>query len=38
MAADAAIVFHSDPDSVWQRLIRRTETQIAGLIYTRPLR
>jgi putative transcriptional regulator len=38
MPADAANVFHSDPDSVWQRLIRRTETQIAGLIYTRPLR
>ena len=29
MPADAANVFHSDPDSVWQRLIRRTETQIA---------
>ncbi len=38
MPADAANVFHSDPDSVWQRLIRRTETQIAGIIYTRPLR
>jgi putative transcriptional regulator len=38
MPADAANVFHSDPDSVWERLIRRTETQIAGLIYTRPLR
>jgi putative transcriptional regulator len=31
MAADAATVFHSDPDSVWPRLIRRTETQIAGI-------
>jgi len=29
MSADAAIVFHSDPDSVWPRLIRRTEQQIA---------
>jgi len=27
--ADAAEVFHSDPDSVWPRLIRRTETRIA---------
>jgi len=30
MPADAAEVFHSDPDSVWPRLIRRTETQIAA--------
>ena len=30
MSADAAVVFHSDPDSVWPRLIRRTEQQIAG--------
>jgi putative AlgH/UPF0301 family transcriptional regulator len=29
MPADAATVFHSDPDSVWPRLIRRTETQVA---------
>lgn len=29
MPADAATVFHADPDSVWPRLIRRTETQIA---------
>jgi putative transcriptional regulator len=29
LPAEAPIVFHSDPDSVWQRLIRRTETQIA---------
>jgi putative transcriptional regulator len=37
--ADAATVFHSDPDSVWPRLIRRTEAQIAGrFIYTPPLR
>jgi putative transcriptional regulator len=26
---DSAEVFHSDPESVWPRLIRRTETQIA---------
>jgi putative transcriptional regulator len=31
MPADASTVFHSDPDSVWPRLIRRTETQIASL-------
>ena len=31
MPADAATVFHSDPDSVWPRLIRRTETQVAGI-------
>jgi len=29
MAAAASEVFHSDPDSVWPRLIRRTELQIA---------
>jgi putative transcriptional regulator len=29
MPADAATVFHSDPDSVWPRLIGRTETQVA---------
>jgi putative transcriptional regulator len=46
MPADAAIVFHADPDSVWPRLIRRTESQIAraflyklqALTYTPPLR
>ena len=27
--ADAANVFHADPESVWPRMIRRTETQIA---------
>ena len=41
MAGDAATVFHADPDSVWPRLIGRTETQIAcipGLFtYTPPL-
>jgi putative transcriptional regulator len=31
MPADVATVFHADPDSVWPRLIRRTETQIAGI-------
>jgi putative transcriptional regulator len=29
LPADAGNVFHSDPDSVWQRLIRRTEVRIA---------
>ncbi len=29
MPAEASSVFHSDPDSVWQRLIRRTEMRIA---------
>jgi len=38
MPADGATVFHADPDGVWERLIRRTETQIARLlIYTPPL-
>jgi putative transcriptional regulator len=31
LPADAATVFHSDPDSVWERLIRRTETHIARI-------
>jgi len=31
MPADAATVFHADPDSVWPRLIHQTETQIAGI-------
>jgi putative transcriptional regulator len=39
MAADAATVFHADPDSVWPRLIGRTETQVARrIIYTPQLR
>ena len=39
MAGDSATVFHADPDSVWPRMIQRTETQIARrLIYTPPLR
>ncbi|MBZ5611160.1 MAG: YqgE/AlgH family protein [Acidobacteriia bacterium] len=29
LAADAGNLFSSDPDSVWQRLVRRTEMQIA---------
>lgn len=29
MPGDAATVFHADPDAVWPRLIKRTETQIA---------
>jgi putative transcriptional regulator len=31
MPADSATVFHADPDSVWPRLIRRTETQVARI-------
>lgn len=39
MAADVGTVFHADPDSVWPRLIKRTETQIAdAFIYTPALR
>lgn len=30
MAADVGSVFHSDPESVWPRLIRRTEMQVAS--------
>ncbi len=29
MSADSALVFHTDPDSIWPRLIKRTEQQIA---------
>ena len=29
LPADAASVFHAEPDSVWPRLIRRTETRVA---------
>jgi len=37
MPADVATVFHSDPDSVWEGLIHRTETQIASAFtYTPP--
>jgi putative AlgH/UPF0301 family transcriptional regulator len=39
MAADSATVFQADPDSVWQRMIQRTEAQIARLFTdTPPLR
>jgi putative transcriptional regulator len=31
MPADVGTVFHADPDSVWEHLIRRTETQIANV-------
>jgi putative AlgH/UPF0301 family transcriptional regulator len=31
MPADAGTVFHADPDSVWEHLVRRTETQIASI-------
>lgn len=38
MRADAGTVFPADPDSLWDRLIRRTETNIARLFtYTPPL-
>lgn len=37
LPADAGTVFHADPDSVWERMIRRTELQIARLLtYTPP--
>jgi putative transcriptional regulator len=37
MPADVGTVFHADPDSVWEGLIHRTETQIASLFtYTPP--
>jgi putative transcriptional regulator len=31
MPGDAAIIFHADPDSLWPRLIQRTESHIAGI-------
>ena len=31
MRGDAAAVFHADPDALWDRLIQRTETNIALL-------
>lgn len=37
MPADVETVFHSDPDSVWERLIHRTETQIASAFTYTPL-
>jgi len=36
VAADAAEVFHSDPETVWPRLIRSTETRIALAAPGRP--
>ena len=39
MSADSATVFHADPDSVWPRMIQRTEAQIARrFTYTPQLR
>ena len=29
MPADSANVFHANPESLWEKMIRRTETQIA---------
>ncbi|MGB6941801.1 MAG: YqgE/AlgH family protein [Bryobacteraceae bacterium] len=37
LPADASTVFHADPDSVWERMIRRTELQIARLLTYTPL-
>jgi putative AlgH/UPF0301 family transcriptional regulator len=34
MPAESALVFHSDPGSVWLRLIRGTEQQIARAVYS----
>ncbi len=34
-AGDARVVFHSDPESVWQRMIRRTELMIASVLPAR---
>lgn len=36
LPADAASVFHAEPDSVWPRLIRRTEMRVARFDFTRP--
>jgi putative transcriptional regulator len=38
MPADVGTVFHSDPDSVWEGLIHRTETQIASAFTYMPPR
>lgn len=43
MPASAATVFHADPDSLWDKLIKQTELQIARAFrnaptYTQPLR
>ena len=38
MSADAATVFHADPDSLWDHMIQQTELNIARLFtYTPPL-
>ena len=34
MPGESALVFHSDPDTVWPRLIKRTEQQIARARYS----
>lgn len=34
MPAESALVFHSDPDTVWPHLIQRTEQQIARARYS----
>jgi len=37
LPADTASVFHSDPDSVWPRLIKRTELRVAQKdLFTKP--
>jgi len=39
LPADVGTVFHADPDSVWERLVHRTEVQIASAFTdTPPLR
>lgn len=38
MHPESAMIFHADPDGLWERLISRTETNIARLFtYTPPL-
>jgi len=37
LPADAGSVFHSEPDSVWPRLIKRTEMRVARMdLFTKP--
>jgi putative transcriptional regulator len=36
LAADSAMVFHSDPDALWERLIKQTELQIARALTFAP--
>ncbi len=39
LPADAAMVFHADPDALWEKLIKQTELQIARAVtYTPRLR